>query len=162
MAIEIERKYLVSSDEWRESCQHTIEIRQAYLANTANASIRIRVSDNRAHINLKSTHSLMAREEYDYEIPLAEGTQMMERLCEGYMISKTRHHVIHREQLWEIDEFHAHNKGLIVAEIELDSAAQNVQIPPWLGVEVTDFPRFYNHWLSKRPFCLWREDERHG
>ena len=160
MKNEIERKYLVNSDQWRGLAERSFDICQAYLANTTKSSIRVRLSDDRASINIKSTHSLMERVEYDYEIPYFEGQNLVRTLCEGEPLYKTRHIVRYKSHLWEIDEFSGRNAGLIIAEIELGKASEIFEKPSWVGAEVTDFKRFYNHQLVIRPYLSWLPKER--
>ena len=160
MSKEIERKYLVQSDCWRDNCERSIRILQAYLANTEKTSVRIRLSDDRADLNIKSTYSLIERDEYNYEIPWNEGRQMLESLCESKPLEKTRHIVQYADRIWEIDEFGGRNAGLIIAEIELGNASEEFEKPPWLGIEVTDFERFYSHRLAHRPYLDWQVEER--
>lgn len=150
MAAEIERKFVVADSGWK---QHTlvkkIPIEQGYFTTSKNAPvIRIRVTDNQAFLTIKSNHSGMTRQEFEYEIPLADGEQLI-KVCEKPTIKKTRHYVVDNcNQLWEIDIFGGVNKGLILAEIELESEKQPVVIAGWLGREVTDDDRYRNTALA--------------
>ena len=135
-------------------------MRQAYLANTDRTSIRVRLSEHRAYLNLKSTDSLIVREEFEYEIPPADARHMLSTLCDPQQIVKTRHYVRYADALWMIDEFHELNKGLVVAEIELRNPTENIEKPAWLGPEITEFSRYYNQFLAKRPYSTWTEAER--
>ena len=160
MAKEIELKFLIKDFSWRKHCAKSIDIRQAYLANTNKTSIRVRISDDRAFLNLKSAQSLVERDEYEYEIPLTEGQAILADLCETPQIRKTRHYVPNAGLLWAIDEFHDLNEGLIVAEIELKNRNQVVDKPPWIGTEITAYPQFYNHLLAQHPYSDWSPAER--
>lgn len=160
MAIEIERKFRVISEGWRQRVHQSTAIRQGYLATTAHASTRVRISDAHATLNIKQAIPGTTRLEYEYPIPLSDATVMLDQLCERPLLEKTRHLLQQGGLLWEIDEFHSENTGLIVAEVELTSAEQTIDRPDWLGEEVTEELRFYNVSLLAKPYCLWSEDER--
>ncbi len=119
MATEIKRKFLLCSDAWRADVIRRERYVQGYLANTALSSIRVRVCDTRAWLNIKQAVPGRQRGEYEYPIAIADAREMLENLCEGHRIEKTRHSVYGGDDLWEIDEFEGVNQGLIVAEIEL-------------------------------------------
>lgn len=155
MAIEIERKFLVCSDVWRAQIASSERYAQSYLANTALSSIRVRVCEDRACLNIKQAVPGRQRQEYEYSIPAADAREMLVNLCEGHRIEKTRHRVYYDEDLWEIDEFEGVNQGLLVAEIELRSARQTFERPPWLGREITDDLRYYNNMLAAHPYTEW-------
>lgn len=155
MAIEIERKFLLRDDSWHDSADEGVLIRQGYLAGSEKSSIRIRVADDKANINIKSATLDITRQEYEYPIPLAEANEMLDTLCEGPLIEKTRYHVHHEKHLWEIDVFSGDNRGLIVAEVELGSADEDFERPNWLGEEVSDDARYYNVCLVKHPYKDW-------
>jgi adenylate cyclase len=155
MAIEIERKFLLRDDSWHDSADEGVLIRQGYLAGSEKSSIRIRVVDDKANINIKSATLDITRQEYEYPIPLAEANEMLDTLCEGPLIEKTRYHVHHEKHLWEIDVFSGDNQGLIVAEVELGSADEDFERPNWLGEEVSDDARYYNVCLVKHPYKDW-------
>ena len=160
MALEIERKFLVNGESWRAARTKSVNMRQAYFATTNKVSIRIRISDTRAFLNFKSTHSLAEREEFEYEVPTADGLRMLSSLCDKEQIVKTRHYIEHAGNTWMVDEFLELNQGLVVAEIELKNRTQTIEKPPWLGVEVTQIPRYYNHFLAQKPYISWSESER--
>ena len=109
----------------------------------------------RATLTVKGAQSGLTRAEYEYEIPVADAKQMLEELCERPLIEKVRHVVVVGEGTWEIDEFSGVNAGLIVAEIELDHADQPIELPPWIGTEVTDDPRYFNSNLITHPYKEW-------
>jgi adenylate cyclase len=157
MAIEIERKFLVTGDGWRAAASRSAVMRQGYLGGEeGRASIRVRVSGSQAWLNIKAAVVGSSRAEYEYEIPLAEANEMLDSLCIG-LIDKTRHYVEHAGHLWEVDEFHGANAGLIVAEIELKQADQVFAVPGWAGAEVTSERRYYNHALALHPYREWAE-----
>lgn len=155
MATEIERKFLLKNDSWRTEANEGSMIRQGYLAGTEKSSIRVRVSGEKANINIKSATLDVTRQEYEYAIPLSEANEILDTLCEGPLIEKTRYHVQHDDHLWEVDEFYGDNQGLVVAEIELNSADENFERPDWVGEEVSDDTRYYNVCLVKHPYKDW-------
>jgi adenylate cyclase len=155
MAIEIEHKFLLASEDWREHVSHSVDYRQGYLTSAANSSIRVRVSDDHAWLNIKSATIGTHRFEYEYEIPLSDAHELLDNLCSKPLIEKTRHFVNDNEHVWEIDEFRGANEGLIVAEIELAEIGQDFSKPSWIGKEVTDDLRFYNNNLAVHPYSEW-------
>ncbi len=154
MPTEIERKFLVADNSWRAAVLRRHELRQAYLSNSGNVSVRVRIADQRANLNLKSARIGTVRQEYEYEIPLEHALELLEFASSG-VIEKTRHEVEHAGHLWEIDEFHGDNAGLVVAEIELDTADEAFARPAWLGREVSGEQRYYNAALARLPFTRW-------
>ena len=155
MPLEIERKFLLHSDEWRAQASSRVLMRQGYLASGGRSSIRVRVAGDLAWLNLKAKRSGMTRLEYEYPIPRAEADEMLNELGEGPLVEKYRHEVTVGHHVWEIDEFVGDNAGLIVAEIELGSEDEAFDAPPWLGIEVTSDERYYNFNLAKHPFRRW-------
>lgn len=155
MALEIERKFLLADDSWRaEVCRHRV-MRQGYLARTeGRASVRVRLDGQEARLNIKAAVVGCVRAEYDYLVPPEDAREILDTLCVGH-VDKTRHYVERQGLTWEIDEFHGDNAGLIVAEIELDHADQVFTRPHWLGPEVTDQQRYYNHSLALNPYRNW-------
>lgn len=156
MATEIERKFLLRDDSWRAAVQGSVKMIQGYLANTERGSVRVRLAGDRATLNLKSMTLGVTRSEYDYAIPAADAQSILDSLCLRPLIEKTRHHVHWGGLLWEIDEFHGENAGLVVAELELSHAQQDFARPPWLGPEVSDDPRYYNVCLVEHPYRAWK------
>ncbi len=156
MAQEIERKFLVRDDCWREAAHAHFHLKQGYLANQENASIRVRIDhQGRAHINLKSYTLGISRREYEYDIPREEAEEILEHLALKPLIDKTRYLVRYGDHLWEIDEFHGDNAGLVVAEIELNAEDEPFERPPWIDREVSDDPRYLNSCLVRHPYCDW-------
>lgn len=155
MATEIERKFLVRDDSWRSSVDSSVEIRQGYLAGSEKSSIRVRVADDKANINIKSATLDVTRVEYEFKIPLTDALEMLDNLCEDPLIEKTRFHVQHGVHLWEVDVFGGENQGLVVAEIELGERDEEFDRPEWLGEEVSSDPRYYNVCLVKHPYKDW-------
>jgi len=155
MALEIERKYLVLNDDWRaQADQGTVYI-QGYLLGARHASVRIRIEGDQARLNIKSATLGSRRQEYEYPIPLSDARELLDTLCEQPLIRKTRYHVNSAGALWEVDEFDGENKGLIIAELELENEDMVPQLPEWIGEEVSADPRYYNVSLVKHPYCKW-------
>ncbi len=148
MAIEIERKFLVTSHEYRD-CPSK-RIRQGYICSEKDRVVRIRISDDSAKITIKNATIGFARNEYEYTIPVKDAEEMLENTCEQPIIEKRRFLYNSGDYLWEIDEFHGVNEGLIIAEIELPDRNATFTLPPFVGKEVTGDPQYYNAVLSKR------------
>ncbi len=157
MATEIERKFLVVSDAWRESVTHSAIFRQGYIATgeTTRGSVRVRISGDQAWLNMKSATRGMERLEFEYPLPLEDAIQILDSLCETPIIEKTRHYVRHADHTWEVDVFEGENAGLVVAEVELETTEDRPSLPIWVGNEVTDDLRYYNACLVKHPFSTW-------
>lgn len=161
MATEIERKFLVSSSSWRAQADAGIVYRQGYLTRVTGehgtpCSVRVRVGNGRAFLNLKSATLGIRRSEYEYEIPLADANEILDNLTLSSVVEKTRYHVPVGSHVWEIDVFEGDNAGLIVAEIELDDENERFEKPDWLGDEVSDDPRYYNVCLADHPYKDWQ------
>ncbi|MCX8049029.1 MAG: CYTH domain-containing protein [Methylohalobius sp.] len=156
MAVEIERKFLVLDGSWRAQVTHWIRIRQGYLNQAKECSVRVRVAAGQGWLNIKSVTLGAKRHEYEYEIPVQDAEEMLDTLCQRPLIEKIRYFVGFGDHLWEIDEFEADNQGLVVAEIELTHPEEEFLRPPWLGQEVTHDMRYYNTYLAKTPFKFWR------
>jgi adenylate cyclase len=155
VAKEIERKYLVLSDAWREQVCRQTSYRQGYLMSSPASSVRVRIGGGKAHLNIKSATVGATRLEFEYPVPLDDAETMLRELCDGALVEKTRYEVEHEGRTWEVDVFEGDNAGLVVAEIELEDEAEEVPIPPWAGEEVTDNPRYYNACLVSRPYRDW-------
>jgi adenylate cyclase len=160
VAIEIERKFLTVNDSWRGLAERSERMSQGYLGRSERASVRIRVGRDQAWLNLKGMVLGAARDEFDYAVPIDEGREILARLSTGATIDKTRHWVSHAGFVWEVDEFHGENDGLIVAEIELDAVDQAFERPDWIGDEVTDLIRYYNVSLALHPYSSWTDEEK--
>ena len=168
MGIEIERKFCVVNDSWRARADKSVRIAQGYLndmqalrAGTQQASVRVRIAGEQAFLNMKSRELGHTRQEFDYEIPVADAEDLL-KLCVGGLIDKTRHYVRHAGFLWEIDVFEGDNAGLVVAEIELPSADTAFEHPDWVGDEVTEQLRYYNLALAERPYSRWSAEEKNA
>ena len=121
MGTEIERKFLLKSDDWRKEVTESTRLVQGYLLRGDKSAVRVRIKDDVAELNIKHTQDGINRLEYEYEIPVADAREILDEVAQKPLIDKTRHHVVHDGHLWEIDEFYGENAGLIVAEIELCS-----------------------------------------
>jgi adenylate cyclase len=157
MPVEIERKFLVAGDAWREAVRRREYFSQGYLAASERCSVRVRVGDGRAWLNLKGRLQGATRLEYEYEVPVAEANEMLDQLCALGRVEKWRHWVPYAGHEWEVDEFLGENAGLVVAELELADEAERFELPPWLGPEVTADLRYLNTSLASRPWCRWPE-----
>ena len=155
MGIEIERKFLVTNDSWREAASVAIPIKQGYLAGSKQASVRVRLQGDTANLNIKSATLGVRRQEFEYAIPLEEAETILTTLCQRPIIEKTRYMVSYANKQWEVDVFEGDNAGLIVAELELHDEAEQFERPPWVGEEVSDDPRYYNTCLSQHPYKDW-------
>lgn len=160
MATEIERKFLVRDERWRAVADAGLPMRQGYLHGSDKASIRIRIEGAEARLNIKSATLGVRRQEYEYAIPVADAEEMLDTLCQGPLVEKTRYHVVHAGRTWEVDVFAGANAGLIVAEVELEGEHAPLTVPPWAGREVSHLPRYYNVCLVQHPYAAWSADER--
>ena len=160
MPQEIERKFLVASDGWRAGADQGRSFRQAYLAETDRAAVRVRISDGKdAVITIKSASAGLSRSEFEYPLPLADA-EAMTGLRQGSVLQKTRFRAPHAGRTWEVDVYAGDNAGLVIAEIEIESETASVDLPQWLGREVTGERRFYAARLAQHPFRSWTEAER--
>lgn len=159
MATEIERKFLVKNDAWRGAVKKASFYRQGYLANSDGASVRVRVADGAGYLNIKSMTLGVSRHEFEYPIALSDAEQMLDELCLGPKIEKTRYFVDHGHHLWEVDVFEGDNEGLVVAEVELNAEDEDFERPSWVGQEVSDDKRYYNVCLVQHPYREWKDTD---
>ena len=157
MAVEIERKYLVINDDWREGADQGTLFRQGYLLGSEKSSVRVRIEGEQANLNIKSATLGIRRSEFEYPIPLADAEEMLNTLCEKTLIEKHRYHISYAGHLWEIDIFSGDNAGLVVAEVELEDENEAFSMPAWIGKEVSNDPRYYNVCLVKHPYKDWKD-----
>lgn len=155
MSVEIERKFLVQAPSWRDAVSEERTIVQAYLSRAVNATVRVRIGDDRAMLTIKGRPKGLVRRELEYEIPRQEAKIMIDELCEGPAIEKTRYLVPVGAHCWEVDVFYGRNEGLVVAEVELRRPDEEVVLPDWVGEEVTGQSKYYNARLVERPFDTW-------
>lgn len=155
MATEIERKFLVTSDAWKQGAG--VNICQGYLNRDKERTVRVRVAGDRAFITIKGISTGATRAEFEYEIPVTDAGQLL-KLCERPLIQKIRHAVMHEGSTWEVDEFYGENAGLVMAEIELNAEDEVFARPAWLGMEVTDDPHYFNSSLATHPYNAWHKE----
>lgn len=160
MAVEIERKFLVASDSWRQSEDggelQGVAFRQGYIPTEGLTTVRVRLEGDQAKLTIKGKNQGLSRAEFEYAIPVSDAEQMLDNLCARPLIEKTRYFYPYAGFTWEIDVFEGENAGLVIAEVELESEDQPVELPPWLGAEVSADPRYYNVNLVANPYCNWR------
>ena len=156
MATEIERKFLVKGNEWRSLATGTL-YRQGYLSRKKGCSVRVRLVGNQGYLTIKGLTQGCSRAEYEYPIPGEDAQEMLANLCETPLIEKTRYKIEHAGLIWEVDEFAGENQGLIIAEVELTDENQSIELPDWIGKEVSEDPRYYNANLVQHPYSQWSE-----
>jgi adenylate cyclase len=155
MAVEIERKFVVKNDLWRESIESQAHIMQGYLADNANAAVRVRVKGDAAYLTIKGEASGISRSEYEYRIPIEDAQAMLRELAMFPPIDKVRYSVRFGRHLWDLDLFAGENEGLVMAEVELETEDEAFEMPPWAGEEVSGDSRYYNVNLARNPFKHW-------
>ena len=155
--IEIERKFLVISDGYKENALRKTRITQGFLNTHKERTVRVRLKAEKGYLTVKglSSKNGLTRFEWEKEIPKTEAESLLE-LCELGIIDKMRYEVKVKNHIFEIDEFFGDNKGLVIAEVELESEHETIEKPNWLGEEVTGNIKYYNSQLSKQPFKTWR------
>lgn len=154
MAVEIERKFLVVGTDYR-NLGTPLFCKQGYISSGPDGIVRIRIIDDRGFLTVKGAAKGLSRSEFEYEIPLEDANIMLNELCGKLLIEKKRYTVKINNLIWDIDEFEGLNKGLIIAEVNLDVPEQKITLPPWVGKEVSDDPRYFNVNLVLNPFCKW-------
>jgi adenylate cyclase len=155
MGIEIERKFLVDHEKWQQVAKPGgMHFRQGYIFSDEKKTIRVRVTDTEAYITIKGSTAGFSRSEFEYTIPKADGTQLLDDFAASEL-EKYRYCITYADKLWEVDEFLGDNQGLLMAEIELGSEGEKFELPPWVTTEVTDDKRYYNSFLSVNPFKGW-------
>lgn len=159
MAIEIERKFLVTGDEWRKNAT-VLRLRQGYLSTNKNAAVRVRTCGDKAWLTIKGPSVNGSALEFEYPISPEDGAAMLDALAQKPIIEKMRHIVPYGGMTWEVDEFLGVNAGLILAEIELTSPDQAFSLPPWVGCDVTGDARYYNANLVTNPYSRWGTHHR--
>jgi len=151
---EIERKFLITHEEWRQDATRKY-YKQGYLSHDIACTVRIRIAEENAFITVKGKTDGATRPEFEYAIPLEEAQIMLDTLCKKPLIEKYRYLLAYEGFIWEIDEFLGENEGLIVAEIELPTEDTYFVLPDWAGKEVTTETRYYNSNLSQYPYTKW-------
>jgi adenylate cyclase len=151
MASEIERKFLLADDSWRDGCPPGVRIAQGYLTQDPDRSVRIRLAGENAWITVKGRSHGITRAEFEYPVPAADARELL-GMCLPSVIDKTRHRIDYHGHVWEVDVFHGANEGLVLAEVELADESDTPQLPPWLGAEVSDDACYFNSALAQRPY----------
>ncbi|WP_184550413.1 CYTH domain-containing protein [Mucilaginibacter sp. FT3.2] len=155
MGVEIERKFLVDSEQWRQTPKPIgTYFRQGYILSDADKTIRVRVTPEEGFITIKGSTNGLSRLEYEYKIPAIEGEELLDNFAVSELV-KRRYCIEIAGKVWEVDEFLGDNKGLLVAEIELDSEDEKFILPPWVTTEVTGDEKYYNSKLAATPFSKW-------
>ena len=158
MGVEIERKFLVRA-EYKHLAVSSTRIRQAYIASGGGRTVRVRIRDERAYLTIKGpgNHAGTARYEFEIEIPLNDAIDLM-RIAEPGVIDKRRYLVPYKGHTFEVDEFYGENEGLTMAAVELSQEGEQVELPDFIGEEVTADARYYNSHMRVYPYRLWRGD----
>lgn len=147
MAIEIERKFLVQKD-LLPPLTNGMNIQQGYISNIPERNVRVRTKGKKAYLTIKTKGEGIKRKEFEYEIPVQDALELL-KICEGGIIDKTRYELGLNGLVWEVDVFHGIHNGLILAEVELKTEDQEIELPSWLGQEVSTDPRYFNASLAK-------------
>jgi len=155
MGKEIERKFLVINDNWRGQSA-AVNYRQGYLSLDMDRVVRVRVNGQRGYLTIKGKFKGYSRPEFEYEIPHDDALELLSTLCIQPIMEKKRYIVEHRGVRWEIDEFLGENSGLVIAEVELQEEDQCIDLPDWVGREVSHDPRYFNSNLILKPFKHWK------
>ena len=154
MAKEIEKKFLVTSNEWKENAQGTL-YRQGYLSVEPGRTVRVRLEGEAGKITIKGKKKNGEGDEFEYDIPGNDAAYLIDHLCLKPYVEKMRYKINYKGNTWEVDEFLGLNSGLILAEIELESVNQKFEKPRWIGKDVTEDSRYKNANLVKKPFTNW-------
>ena len=165
MGTEIERKYLVKRNEWRsqkellESQSPNLGVRycQGYIPTNNGTTVRLRIIGDQGYLTIKSRAVGYSRAEFEYPIPLKDAQAMLDNLCLKPLIEKYRYKVMVDNLTWEVDEFLGENEGLIIAEVELETEEQSINIPSWIEREVND-KKYFNSYLVKHPYSQWSKN----
>jgi adenylate cyclase len=155
MGQEIERKFLVNHNKWKQIIKPKGQLyRQGYLLTDPNKTIRVRYTEEKGYLTIKGRSLGITRPEFEYEIPLDEAKELLDKFAASEL-SKIRYLIEFENKKWEVDEFLGENKGLIVAEIELESETEVFHNPDWIATEVTGEDKYYNSNLTIQPFKNW-------
>ncbi len=155
MAMEIERKFLVKNEMWREGIVSDSVLKQGYLSSQPSATVRVRIDGQQAFLTIKSKTIGISRAEFEYPIPLADADDMLQGIAQKPLIDKIRYKVRCGKHVWDLDIFKGENLGLIVAEVELNHEDEAFLLPPWVGEEVSGDSRYFNSNLAKMPYSRW-------
>src|SRR6516162_9439400 len=142
MPTEIERKFLLANDSWRSRVVRRIHIRDGLIASTNRNKARVRIADSNATITVKSRRRGPIRTEFEYAIPYSDALEILRTMCDGRVLDKVRHFIPYAGSLWHVDVYEGIFSGVVLAEVELQHADQELDLPPWIGKEVTNDPRY--------------------
>jgi adenylate cyclase len=142
MPLEIERKFLLANDDWKSHVVRRIHIRDGLIGNTNGNKARVRIADTAATITLKSRRRGPIRTEFEYAIPYSDALEILQTMCDGRVLEKIRHVISHAGLSWHVDVYEGMLKGVVLAEVELQHADQELDMPSWIGKEVTDDPSY--------------------
>lgn len=156
--LEIERKFLLADDSWKAEAGEGILLVQGYLNTAKERTVRVRIYGRQGFLTIKGKSEGLTRREFEYEIPQAEVLQLLP-LCETPPIEKYRYLIRRGDLVWEVDEFFGANAGLTLAEVELEREDQAIDLPDWIGEEVSTDIRYFNSSLSKQPFANWPPEQ---
>ena len=156
MGVEIERKFLVDPEKWVKP-DDGVYFSQAYLVSGSERTVRVRIAGDKGYLTIKGKSVGISRKEFEYEIPVDEAKEMM-ALCKSYVVEKIRYFIKAGPVTWEVDEFLGINQGLLMAEVELESQDQEIELQPWILKEVSGDVRFFNAYLAEHPYSEWSEN----
>jgi len=159
MATEIERKYKVTTNEYKQLCK-PLYCKQGYLDSQNEPLVRVRIMGEKAYLTLKGKNGGISRLEFEYEIPIEDANALLSNFCSSPLIEKNRFILTVENTTWEVDEFLGENLGLVVAEVELTSESADFYKPYWIGNEVSQHTRYYNYNLAKHPYSKWEDSEK--
>ena len=142
MPLEIERKFLLANDDWKSSVIRRIHIRDGLIASSNGNKARVRIADSDATITLKSRRHGPIRTEFEYAIPYSDAVEILRTMCDGHVLDKVRHVITYADAVWHVDVYEGILNGVVLAEVELQHADQKLDLPGWIGKEVTDDPRY--------------------
>jgi CYTH domain-containing protein len=142
MPLEVERKFLLANDGWKSWVAQRIHIRDGLIASNNGNKARVRIADANATITLKSRRRGLIRTEFEYAIPYSDALEMLQTMCDGHVLDKVRHVIPYAGSLWHVDVYEGILNGVVLAEVELQHADQELCLPPWIGEEVTNDPRY--------------------
>ena len=156
MAKEIERKFLVKGSAWKAAAKGAV-YRQGYLSSVKERVVRVRTIEKTGFLTIKGLTKGISRSEFEYEISVDDANTMLDDICEKPLIEKTRYKIPVGGLVFEVDEFFGENDGLVVAEVEIGDENQKIELPEWIGEEVSGDPRYFNSNLIRNPYKKWRD-----
>jgi len=154
MGKEIERKFLVKGEQWKAAAKGTV-YRQGYLSSAKERVVRVRTIEKKGFLTIKGITKGVSRSEFEYEISVEDANIMLDEICEKPLIEKKRYKIAVGTLIFEVDEFFGENEGLVVAEVELADEKQKIDLPDWIGAEVSGDPRYFNSNLIQHPYKKW-------